>query len=107
MPFDDPDPTDPMTLHGVELDTDSAEAARDMAACFVEEYVRLGLSASAILDIFTSGSFAGPAMSLRQLGTEAINVLIEEQFARRGPRPTRLFIEQSPGGAIHLPVLQD
>src|SRR5262249_36968336 len=105
MPYDDPDPTDPMTLHGVELETDGPEAAREMAACFIEEYVRLGLGADAIFELFSDGRFAGPAMAMRQLGDEAIAGLIQAQFSRRGTRARALSIEQVPGGTVRLPVL--
>jgi hypothetical protein len=106
MPYDDPDPTDPMTLTGVELLVEGPAAVREMAACFVEEYLRLGHSPEALDELFASGEFAGPALALRRLGREAIRELIEEHVALRGPRGSRLAIERVPTGALSLPVLE-
>jgi len=106
MPYNDPDITDPMTLHAIEVEADSAESIREMAACFVEEYVRLGISAERIYEMFTDGSFAGPALAHRTLGGEVISQLIAEQFAIRGPRATRLALEHDACGSLSLPILE-
>ena len=105
MPYDDPDATDPMTLHGVGVETDDPEAIREMAACFVEEFVRLGLGADRIFELFTHGSFAGPSMALRALGPEAISNLIQDEFRRRGSRAGRVAVDRTAGG-LSLPVLE-
>ncbi len=107
MPHGDPDPTDPMTLTGVELLVDDPGAVLDMAACFAEEYVRLGLSAEAILELFESGQYAGPAMAMGQLGHDTIRELIQQQMVLRGPRGVRMQIDQTPGGTWNLPVLEN
>ena len=44
MPYEDPDPEDPMQLVGVEIECPDGSATRDMAACFVEEFLRMGFS---------------------------------------------------------------
>lgn len=106
MPYDDPDATDPMTLHAIEVETDSADSIREMAACFVEEYVRLGISAERIYEMFTDGSFAGPALAHRTLGGQVISELIAEQFAIRGPNAMRLAVERDPCGSLHLPIME-
>jgi len=106
MPYDDPDPTDPMTLTGVELEVDDPRSIREMAECFAEEYVRMGLSPRAILEIFESGEFAGPALAMRRLGREAVLEILLEQHLLRGPRGLRVQIDQMPGGALSLPVLE-
>ena len=106
MPYDDPDITDPMTLHGIEIETDSADSIREMAACFVEEYVRLGISAERIYEMFTDGSFAGPALAFRTLGGETIAGLIAEQLAIRGPHAMRLAVERAVSGSLHLQILE-
>lgn len=106
MPYGDPDATDPMTLTGVELLVDDDSAVRDMAASFIEEYVRLGHSTEAILALFECGEFAGPSMAFRQLGRDSIQGLIEELVLLRGPRGLRLPIEMTPAGALSLPVLE-
>ncbi len=106
MPFEDPDETDPMTLTGVEIEVDDLSAAREMAECFIEEYIRIGLSAESILSLFTEGEFAGPSLALRQLGQDELQLLIQQQFQLRGPHGRGVKIESSPGGHIHLPVLE-
>ena len=106
MPYDDPDPTDPMTLTGVELLVDDPGAVRDMAECFIQEYVRLGLSAEAITELFEGGKFAGPTMAISELGRDTILEMIQEQLLLRGPRGVRMQIDQTPGGALSLPVLE-
>ena len=47
MPFKDPDPTDPNMLVGVLLPA-NAEATRDMAYVFAEEFARLGYTPRAV-----------------------------------------------------------
>jgi hypothetical protein len=106
MPYDDPDPTDPMTLTGVELVVDGAGAVREMAECFIEEYARLGLSAEAIAELFEGRQFAGPTLAVDQLGREAIRDMIQEQLLLRGPRALRVQVDQTPGGLLSLPVLE-
>ena len=106
MPYDDPDATDPMTLHAIEVETDDPEAVREMAVCFVEEFVRLGVSAERIFEMFTDGTFAGPSMAYRKLGGEAISGMIAEQFAIRGPRRKGIPVDSSPGGFLSLPVME-
>ena len=106
MPYDDPDPTDPMTLHGVEVQTDDPNAVRDMATCFIEEFARLGVSAERIMDMFKDGAFAGPAMARRVLGDRAIAELIAEQMALRGPRGLRAAVDREPDGRVSLPVME-
>ena len=104
MPYHEPDETDPMTLTGVELDVDDPETVRDMAACFIEEYIRLGHSAETMLDLFRSGEFAGPALAWRQLGAETIRDMIEDEVTLWGPRARRLAVDQTTAG-WSLPVL--
>jgi len=105
MPYDDPDPSDPMTLTGVELVIDEPGAVEEMAVCFIEEYVRLGLSAAAICELFESHQFAGPKLAMEQLGPTVIHRMIQEQLLLRGPRAMRTQLNQAPGGSLSLPVL--
>lgn len=105
MPYDDPDATDPMTLHGVVLETDSAEANRDMACCFIEEYLRLGFDRVRLLKLFQTKGYAGPYMAYCELGEETIMKLIDEYASRWGPRQNLGPIDRDPHGGIPLPVL--
>jgi len=106
MPYDDPDPTDPMTLHGVGVETDSEESMVEMAACFIEEYARLGFDARRIERMFHTQGYAGPAMALRVLGEKRIRDLIADEIALRGSRrEIKTELETTVTG-ISLPVLE-
>lgn len=86
MPYDDPDPTDPMTLHGVAVETTDDAAMLEMAECFIEEYARLGFDANRILHMFTIRGYAGPFMAATVLGMERIRELVDAVLARWGGR---------------------
>ena len=105
MPYDDPDPTDPMTLHGVAVETDSNAANLEMAACFVDELLRLGFTTQRILQVFQTRGYAGPYLAYEMFGAEAIKALIAEHAQRRGSRQNRYLVERTSGGNITLPVL--
>ena len=105
MPYDDPDATDPMTLHGVVVETDSDAAMRDMADCFVEEYIRSGFDEDRLLKLFQTQGYAGAFLAYQTLGEEVIRTLIAEHLQRRGPFQCRLAVERREGGDISLPVL--
>lgn len=107
MPHGEPDATDPMTLTGVEVVVDDGGAVVEMAACFIEEYFRMGLGSEAVLELFTSGEFTGPTMAFRQLGRERIRQMIEEQVCLRGPRGARMRCDQQADGTLNLPVLEN
>lgn len=85
MPFDDPSDSDPMTLHGVLFDVDDPDAHRDMAECFVEEFIRLGFDRARLLRMFHARGYAGPHLALKILGESAIEQLIDSCLARWGP----------------------
>ena len=87
MPYDDPDGTDPMTLHGVVVDAEEPprEAIREMAECFVDEYARLGFDRARILRMFTTQGYAGPRMALETLGETEVCELVDDVLARWGP----------------------
>ena len=106
MPYDDPDATDPMTLHGVELETDSDEANREMAGCFIEEYLRLGFDRERLVKLFKTKGYAGPYMAYRELGEETIVQLIDEYALRWGPRQAAQPVDRNANGEIQLPVLE-
>jgi hypothetical protein len=106
VPYDDPDPTDPMTLNGVCVETDDPRSAREMAECFVDELMRLGFGRERIVQVFSSGEFAGPRLAWRQLGEAAVREVIDEVERRWGGRQGRTMIDVEPGGSIRLPVMQ-
>ena len=106
MPYGDPDATDPMTLHGVVVETQSDAAMRDMAECFVEEYTRSGFDEDRILGMFQTQGYAGPFLAYQTLGEEVIRSLIAEHVQLRGPLQHRSAVtRRRRGGGMSLPVL--
>jgi len=107
MPYDDPDATDPMTLHGVVLDSGAPppEAIREMAECFVEEYARMGFDPQRILRMFQTRGYAGCHMAYEELGEAAIRTMIDEIVKRWGPRRAPDFVEHRTTTEIGLRVL--
>ena len=83
MPYNDPDPTDPNVLVGVVLPAD-AEAMREMAYVFAEEFVRMGYDGKFLLALFQNPLYAGAHGAYRTLGEEAILTIIDECLAAWG-----------------------
>ena len=106
MPYDDPDATDPMTLHGVVVETESDAAMRDMAECFVEEYIRSGFDEDCILKMFKTTGYAGPFLAYQTLGEDAIRRIIEELIPLWGGRKDETARSSRASGQISLPVLE-
>jgi hypothetical protein len=82
MPWDDPDPQDPMTLVGTVIPCeDAAETSREMAWAFAEEFARLGHGEAQILALFRSPFYAGAYGALQILGENEINTIVAETSA--------------------------
>lgn len=80
------EPDDPVALVGVGL---GAGDPAEMAACLVDEYVRLGLSDEAVLRLFRHPWFAATHALWRALGEERIRASLAEARMRWGqPRFT-------------------
>ena len=77
MPYKDPDLTDPNMLVGVMLPAD-AEAMRDMAYVFAEEFARLGYTREQLLGLFKNPFYGGAHGAYRQLGNAEILSIIDE-----------------------------
>ena len=77
MPFRDPDPTDPNMLVGVMLPAD-AEATRDMAYVFAEEFARMGYSREQLLWLFKNPFYGGAHGAYRALGEQETLTIIDE-----------------------------
>ncbi len=77
MPFKDPDPTDPNMLVGVLLPAD-AEATRDMAYVFAEEFARLGYTREQLLWLFKNPFYGGAHGAYQALGESATLSIIDE-----------------------------
>jgi len=80
MPYNDPDPTDPTMLVGVEIPADE-KSDIDMAYAFAEEFARLGYSAERLMALFLNPHYAGAHRALRILGKEKTAGIIEEAVA--------------------------
>jgi hypothetical protein len=77
MPFRDPDPTDPNVLVGVMLPAD-AEATRDMAYVFAEEFARFGYTREQLLWLFKNPFYSGAHGAYRSLGEPETLSIIDE-----------------------------
>ena len=77
MPFKDPDPTDPNMLVGVMLPAD-AEATREMAYVFAEEFARMGYSREQLLWLFKNPFYGGAHGAYRALGEQETLIIIDE-----------------------------
>jgi hypothetical protein len=80
MPYDEADANDPLELVAVTLPAD-AEAQREMAYVFAEEFARLGYGAPQILALFRNPFYAGANAAYRMLGNEATRAIIEDCLA--------------------------
>ena len=77
MPYNQPDPTDPNVLVGVVL-PGSAEATREMAYVFAEEYARMGYDGNRLLGLFKNPFYTAVHDAYRALGVKAVQSIIEE-----------------------------
>jgi hypothetical protein len=100
MPFRDPDPTDPNMLVGVLLPAD-AEASRDMAYVFAEEFARLGYDRGQLLGLFRTPFYGGAHGAYRQLGETEILSIIDECLNAWGS--IRIRVQDVPSPSLVLP----
>jgi hypothetical protein len=80
MPYDDPDPSDPEELVGVELPGDE-RVTREMAGAFADEFAQLGYNRTQILALYRSACYAGAHQAWRLLGEEEIARLVDESLS--------------------------
>ncbi len=80
MPYNDPDPTDPNMLVGVELES-SADTVEDMAYVFAEEFARIGFDREKILRVFRTPFYAGAHRAWLELGAPRIDAIVDECLA--------------------------
>ena len=94
MPYDDPDPQDPMLLVGVELPAE-AETQRGMVCAFAEEFARLGYDETQILALFRKPFYTGAHGAYMDLGEDEVKAIVAEtvavwgrmRFVDRDPEP--------------------
>jgi hypothetical protein len=77
MPYKDPDPTDPNMLVGVMLPAE-AEATRDMAYVFAEEFARMGFGRDRLLWLFKNPFYGGAHGAYQALGESETLSIIDE-----------------------------
>jgi hypothetical protein len=77
MPLNDPDPTDPNMLVGVMLPA-AAEAMREMAYVFAEEFARLGYTREQLFGLFKNPFYGGAHGAYRALGEQETLTIIDE-----------------------------
>ena len=77
MPYDDPDPTDPTILVGVEVPADDGSDL-EMAYAFAEEFAGLGFSEQRLQALFHQPFYAGAHRALKTLGENKIQSIIQE-----------------------------
>ena len=83
MPKDEFDFEDPLELTGVALYTDE-DTSRDMAECFVEEFLMLGYNHKQLLALFRNPHYLGMNMVLQNKGEAFVKEVIREVLARWG-----------------------
>ncbi len=83
MPKDEFDFADPLELRGVALRS-AEDTTAEMAACFAEEFVRLGYDHWRVLALFRDPRYTGAHLAWCQQGEPFVRDVIGEVFARRG-----------------------
>ena len=77
MPHGDPDPTDPLTLTGVEVPAEEGDVLA-MARGFAEEFAASGWDEPRLLAMFQQPFYLGPHLALEQLGEARIKEIVAE-----------------------------
>ncbi len=85
MPYNDPDPTDPNMLVGVELESE-ADTIEEMAYVFAEEFARIGFDKEKILRLFRQPFYAGAHRAWLELGAARITEIVDESLMIWGRR---------------------
>jgi len=88
MPYNEPDPTDPNMLVGVQL-PGTAETTRDMAYVFAEEFARLDFDKKRLMHIFRQPFYAGAHRAYLELGEKEIEEIVDECLAIWGKNGMR------------------
>ncbi|HVR37141.1 MAG TPA: hypothetical protein VMS21_14960 [Methylomirabilota bacterium] len=79
MPKDEFDFEDPLELNGVALFTDE-DTSGEMAACFIEEFMRMGYNHKQVLALFRNPHYIGPNQVLQSKGEPFVRDLIASTF---------------------------
>ena len=79
MPHDEPHVEDPLELSAFGSPDPDGESTRQMAACFAEEFLRLGYEPGHVLSLFEYPRYALAHRALLTLGFDAIRAIVDEQ----------------------------
>ena len=74
----EPEPDDPLELTGVMLPAEDDASLRDMAVCFVEEFMQDGWSDEQLRAMFRHPGYRGPHLVWRTKGDAYIEEVIQE-----------------------------
>ncbi len=80
----EPEADDPMELTGVVLPVQDEASLKEMAGCFVEEFLRDGWSEERLRAMFRNPFYRGPYLVWRQKGDAYVDSVIQE--VRRAQR---------------------
>ena len=83
MPYGDPEPDDPLELTGVILPAADESSLREMACCFVKEFMRDGWSDERLRAMFRAPNYRGPYLVWRLKGDAYVDAVIEEIRRRK------------------------
>ena len=86
MPYKEPEADDPLELTGVVLPTQDDTSLKEMAVCFVEEFVRDGWSDQQLRAMFRNPCYRGPYLVWRQKGDAYVEAVIAPYVASRRRR---------------------
>ena len=78
MPSKEPEPDDPLELRGVVLPAPDEASLKDMAVCFVEEFLRDGWSDEQLQAMFRNPYYRSPYLVWRQKGDAYVDAVIQE-----------------------------
>ena len=88
-----PEADDPFALQGVGVPDPDGKAAREMAECFAEEFLRLGFPPGRVLALFESPRYPLAHQAYAQLGAQDTRALIERLAAIWSPSHRRSGVE--------------
>jgi hypothetical protein len=77
MPWGDPDANDPIHLQRMIVESED-DVTREMAECFILEYLRMGYPAERVLSMFQIPEYIGPSKAWRELGEATIAKMVDQ-----------------------------
>ena len=84
-----PEPDDPLELTGVILPAEDDASLKEMAVCFVEEFLRDGWSDEKLLAMFKNPFYRGPFLVWKEKGDAFVEAVIQDVRRRWFPQSTK------------------